>query len=144
MNASGALYALLGDFDIEAFAERIARGMMGKAREELPELGLLEDQQLLELLGAAVMEGANGLTSAVEMHLRVSGPEDDPALVALATTIEGIRTALAQLTTPGELPTEVREAATLQGLERLARIVTSWDASQLARSMPTDTEEPTG
>lgn len=126
MNGHDLLRGLLASWDVEAFGEALAAELVPRARAEVPELALVSDEALADLLGAAGLHGATSLIGAAEMHLAVEGPGSDAALEGLRNTVETVRGALALIATTGGTPEE-REAAVLTGLDHLARIVTSWD-----------------
>lgn len=138
MNGHDLLRELLASWDVEAFGETLAAELVPQAREEIPELALVADGPLRDLLGAAGLHGATALVGAAQMHLAVVGPGADSALEALANTVEGIRLALALLAPQDPTLTQAqREASALRGIAHLARLVTAWDRAQAAASSTT-------
>lgn len=113
------LRAWLNEIDWTGFALAISDEELAEARADIPELALVSDEAMRNLLGAAATNGVTRLIQAAHLKLDLDGPGEDPNLTALATTIESVRIAHSLL--ESDRPEARARAAALLGA-----ILDSW------------------
>lgn len=115
------LRSWLESLDVEGFSLAIPDDELAEARADVPELALVSDEALRNVLGAAACNGVTRLLAGAELHLDLEGPGPDPMREALEGTFSAIREAHGLLLQPGR-------SSHVAGLDLLASIIAAYEA----------------